>query len=156
MIERGDGLSLAFKTIVELARGNLDLCRSSTESCNDQVARLRIGAYKGLERSYPNQRRCGRWVPDNCRSRSNLGSEGAEARSRTRPLSHINGSDLATSSLLLPTAGTGVSCYTWLTDKGDFRGCFGRHEKIIGSQRGLVLRRPLYFFNDYHIDERLG
>ena len=57
-----------------------------------------------------------------------------------------------------PAAGTGVSRFTRLTDKGDFRGCLGRHEgkEFFGSQHGLVLRRPLYFFNDYHIDECLG
>lgn len=53
------------------------------------------------------------------------------------------------------TAGTGVGCYTRLTDKGDFRGCLGPTKEFFGSQHGLVLRRPLYFFNDYHIDERL-
>jgi hypothetical protein len=57
---------------------------------------------------------------------------------------------------MLQRRGTGVSCYTRLTNKGDSRVFRPPRNEFFGSQHSLVLRRPLYFFNDYHIDERLG
>ncbi len=46
------------------------------------------------------------------------------------------------------------SCCTGLRKKAIFEERLGAHEEFF--QPGLVLRRPLYFFNDHHIDERLG